>query len=100
MEARLVENPRYMGTQRSFALSPDGRYLAIASERLDRGGDVRTYGPAIRTGRAASRCGPTTRFCGLDRRCRSKGLRPDPDATPGGGAPPGRSLGYGRQDCA
>ncbi|WP_253895083.1 hypothetical protein [Corallococcus exercitus] len=59
VEARLVETPRYMGTQRSFALSPDGWHLASASERLDRGGDVRTYGPAIRRDNLAPYVGQT-----------------------------------------
>ncbi|WP_338864747.1 hypothetical protein [Myxococcus stipitatus] len=31
--ARLVETQRYSGKQRSFALSPSGRYLAIANDR-------------------------------------------------------------------
>ncbi|RYG56659.1 hypothetical protein EON80_29125, partial [bacterium] len=40
--ARLMETPRYIGMQRCFALSPDGRHLAIASNRLDEshGGDA------------------------------------------------------------
>lgn len=55
--ARLAETPRYSGPQRSFALSPSGRYLAIASERAFfasdfRGGEVRIW--ELATGRVVA----------------------------------------------
>lgn len=55
--ARLVETPRYLGAQRSFALSPDGRHLAIASERPGRssGGDVHIW--ELATGRVVDAVG-------------------------------------------
>ncbi|NPC68302.1 hypothetical protein HPP05_00880 [Corallococcus exiguus] len=55
--ARLVESPRYIGVQHSFALSPDGRHLAIASGRLDKlpGGDVRIW--ELATGRVVDAVG-------------------------------------------
>ncbi|RKH72518.1 WD40 repeat domain-containing protein [Corallococcus aberystwythensis] len=55
--ARLVETPRYTGMQRCFALSPDGRHLAIASNRLEEshGGDVRIW--ELATGRVVDAVG-------------------------------------------
>ncbi|WAS88725.1 MULTISPECIES: WD40 repeat domain-containing protein [unclassified Corallococcus] len=55
--ARLVETPRYIGTQSAFALSPDGRHLAIASNRFDgsHGGDVRIW--ELATGRMVDAVG-------------------------------------------
>jgi WD40 repeat protein len=59
---RLVETPRDLGNPRAFALSPDGRHLAIASNRLDEshGGDVRIW--ELATGRVVDAVGfDTTR---------------------------------------
>ncbi|NOK33258.1 hypothetical protein D7W79_07035 [Corallococcus exercitus] len=55
--ARLVETPRYTGMQRCFALSPDGRHLAIASNRLGKspGGDVCIW--ELATGRVVDAVG-------------------------------------------
>ncbi|MFE8596332.1 WD40 repeat domain-containing protein [Archangium violaceum] len=49
--ARLVETPRYTSPQRSFALSPSGRHLAITSDRVDPyfGGELRVW--ELETGR-------------------------------------------------
>ncbi|AFE04293.1 hypothetical protein COCOR_01798 [Corallococcus coralloides DSM 2259] len=55
--ARLLETPRYMGMRRSFALSPEGRHLAIASNRLggSQGGDLRIW--ELATGRVVDAVG-------------------------------------------
>ncbi|NPC68303.1 hypothetical protein HPP05_00885 [Corallococcus exiguus] len=55
--ARLVETPRYLGMQSSFALSPDGRHLAIANDRLGKspGGDVCIW--ELATGRVVDAVG-------------------------------------------
>ncbi|NOK16712.1 WD40 repeat domain-containing protein [Corallococcus carmarthensis] len=65
--ARLVETPRYIGMQRCFALSPDGRHLAIASNRLDEshGGDVRIW--ELATGRVVDAVGFETALVGSTR---------------------------------
>ncbi|AFE04294.1 hypothetical protein COCOR_01799 [Corallococcus coralloides DSM 2259] len=65
--ARLVETPRYIGMQRCFALSPDGRHLAIASNRLDEshGGDVRIW--ELATGRVVDTVGFETTLVGSTR---------------------------------
>ncbi|RKG91213.1 hypothetical protein D7W82_01100 [Corallococcus sp. CA049B] len=65
--ARLVETPRYIGMQRCFALSPDGRHLAIASNRLDEshGGDVRIW--ELATGRVVDAVGFETTLVGSTR---------------------------------
>ncbi|WP_375757281.1 WD40 repeat domain-containing protein [Corallococcus exercitus] len=65
--ARLVETPRYIGMQRCFALSPDGRHLAIASNRLEEshGGDVRIW--ELATGRVVDAVGFETTLVGSTR---------------------------------
>ncbi|GMU01327.1 hypothetical protein KH5H1_54470 [Corallococcus caeni] len=65
--ARLVETPRYIGMQRCFALSPDGRHLAIASNRLDEshGGDVRIW--ELATGRVVDAVGFESALVGSTR---------------------------------
>ncbi|RKH53000.1 WD40 repeat domain-containing protein [Corallococcus sp. AB049A] len=65
--ARLLETPRYIGMQRCFALSPDGRHLAIASNRLDEshGGDVRIW--ELATGRVVDAVGFETTLVGSAR---------------------------------
>ncbi|RKH91497.1 hypothetical protein D7Y21_02695 [Corallococcus sp. AB045] len=65
--ARLVETPRYIGMQHSFALSPDGRHLAVASNRLDEshGGDVRIW--ELATGRVVDAVGFETTLVGSTR---------------------------------
>ncbi|NTX50748.1 WD40 repeat domain-containing protein [Myxococcus sp. CA039A] len=57
MGARLVETPHSSGAQSSFALSPSGRHLAVASLRVDAwfgffGGDVRIW--ELATGRVVA----------------------------------------------